>query len=29
MQTNEKLVTKYLDVADGRIAFDDTQTVGH
>ncbi len=28
MQTNEKMVTEYLDVAGGRIAFDDTQTMG-
>ena len=28
MQTNEKMVTEYLEVAGGRIAFDDTKTVG-
>ncbi len=28
MQTNEKLGTEYLEVAGGRIAFDDTKTAG-
>ena len=28
MQTYEKLTTEYLDVAGGRVAFDDTKTVG-
>ena len=28
MQTHEKMVTEYLEVAGGRIAFDDTKTVG-
>lgn len=28
MQTNEKMMTEYLEVAGGRIAFDDTKTAG-